>query len=164
MSLGEFSQPCGHQFAVVAHSGQSSETGVIRKVSAGYTAAAWVQPKALNGDSAVGRLNRSGRVILDRSDTAASMAMTTKQNIEGALPLDEEPLKQCQRLLAVVNQQADASVDQIVEVLLDLKFEPVTSSGFIRAFKRDFPAHPETLLPQLEASRVRFVRQCRPES
>ncbi len=134
------------------------------EVNTGHAAAAWVQPRALQGDSAVNRLDRSGRIIFDRPCSATSLAMTSKQNIEGALLLDEVPLKRCHDRLAVINRQADATVDQVAKVLLDFELEPATSRDFVRTLNTDFPAHPASPLPRLTESRARFGQQYTPGS
>jgi len=90
--------------------------------------------------------------------------MTSEQSIEGALLLDDVPLKRGHDRLAVVNRKADATCGQIVEALLDLKFEPLASRDFVRTLNTDFPAHPSSPLPRLAASRARFGQKCTPGS
>ena len=58
--------------------------------------------------------------------------MTSEQNIEGALLLNEEPLERSHDCFAFIDQQAEVAVDQIFEALLDLKLEPVASRDFVR--------------------------------
>lgn len=75
--------------------------------------------------------------------------MTSEQNIEGALQLDDVPLKRGRSCFAFFDQQADITGDQIIKALLDLKLEPVASRDFIRTLNTDLPAHPAYLLPKL---------------
>jgi hypothetical protein len=65
-------------------------------------------------------------------------------------------LTRCHDGFAVVNRQANATVDQIVKVLLDFKLEPVPSRDFVRILITDFSAHPEAPLQRLAASRAWF--------
>ncbi len=80
------------------------------------------------------------------------------------MQLDEVPLKRCNDRLAVINRQADVTVDQIVKVLLDFELEPATSRDFVRTFNTDFAAHPAPRLPRLTASKARFGQLCTPGS
>ncbi len=88
--------------------------------------------------------------------------MTSEQNIEGALLLDEEPLKRCHDRFAIIDRQADATVDQIIKSLLNFKLELVASRDFVRTLNTDSPAHPASPLPRLAESRARFDEQCTP--
>jgi len=90
--------------------------------------------------------------------------MTSEQNIEGALLLDDVPLKRGHDRLAIVNRQAEATGGQIIKALLDLKLEPVAARDFVRTLNTDFLAHPASPLPRLVESRARFGKQCTPEN
>jgi hypothetical protein len=85
--------------------------------------------------------------------------MTPEQNIQGALLLDEVPLKRCQDSLAVVNRQTDATGGQIIKASLDLKLEPAASRDFVRTLSTDFSAHPASPMPRLAESRAGFGNQ-----
>lgn len=88
--------------------------------------------------------------------------MTSEQNIEGALLLDDVPLKRGHYCFAFFDRQADATGSQIIDALLDLKLEPVAARDFVRTLNPDFPAHPASPLPKLAANRARFGKQCTP--
>jgi hypothetical protein len=90
--------------------------------------------------------------------------MTSEQNIEGALLLDDVPLKRGHYCFAFFDQQADVAGDQIIKTLLGLKLEPVASRDFVRTLNTDFPSHPASPLPTLAMSRARFGKQCTPEN
>ena len=57
--------------------------------------------------------------------------MTSEQNIEGALLLDDVPLKRCQDRFAIIDSQADVTGEHIINALLDLKLELVASRDFV---------------------------------
>ena len=88
--------------------------------------------------------------------------MTSKQNIEGVLLLDEVPLKRCQNRFAVVTRQANTTVGQILEVLLDFKFATLSARDLIGPFNTGFPAHSASSLHQVTVSKTRFDRLCTP--
>jgi hypothetical protein len=90
--------------------------------------------------------------------------MTSKQNIEGALLLDEVPLKRCQNRFAVINRQAKAAVGQILEVLLDFKFATLSASDLIGPFNTDFPTHSVSPLQRFAVSKTQFDRLCTPDN
>jgi hypothetical protein len=88
--------------------------------------------------------------------------MTSEQNIEGALLLDDVQLKRGHYCFAFFDRQAEVTSGQIIEALLDLKFETMASRDFVRTLNTDFPAHPASPLPRLAKSKARFVKQCTP--
>lgn len=130
------------------------------EINAGHAAAAGVKLRAVHGNSVVDCLDRSGRMVLDRPRSATSKGMTSEQNIEGALPLDDVPLKRGHHWFAFIDRQADVTGDQIITALLDLRLELLASRDFVRTFNADFQAHTSFPLPRLAASRARFGKQC----
>ena len=90
--------------------------------------------------------------------------MTSKQNIEGALLLNEEPLKRCHDCFAVCNRQADVTVGQIIGIFFNLKFATLSASDLIGPFNTDFPAHFSSPLLQFAASKARFGSFYTPEN
>ena len=90
--------------------------------------------------------------------------MTSEQNIEGALLLDDVPLKRGHYCFAFLDRQAEVTGDQIIKAPVDLKLEPVAWRDFVRTLNTDFLAHPASPLPRLAESRARFGKQCTPEN
>jgi hypothetical protein len=75
--------------------------------------------------------------------------MTSEQNIEGALLLDDVPLKRGHYCFAFFDRKAEATGGQIFEALLDLKLETLAPRDFVPTLNTDFPAHPASPLPRL---------------
>ena len=63
--------------------------------------------------------------------------MTSEQNIEGARLLDDVPLKRGHYCFAFFDRQAEATGGQIIEALLDLKFETLASRDFVRTLNTE---------------------------
>jgi hypothetical protein len=143
----------------------------LRQAAGTATVRAGLRPSGRRVPGACGRLERLHRprhthhrghgISLSGERKTLALSRFVEQS---PLLLDEVPLKRCHDHLAVINRQADATVDQVVKVLLDFELEPATWRDFVRALNTDFPAHPASPLPRLTASRARFGQQCTPGS